>query len=129
MAIMNNFKTIALNLIQGVLLILYAVLGFLSRGFFGDFSGISDLTGQLTGMLSSLFTPSFVDSLVYIIPLVLVLMILTFIGYSLVAGILASITTNTEDFQQLLVKFTVGMFLEKLWFHQVLQLVKEKLLN
>ena len=97
-------KCIAGNLfilIQGALLILYAVLGFLSRGFFGDVSGISDLAGQLTGMLSSLFTPSFVDSLVYVIPLVLVLMILTFIGYSLVAGILASITTNTEDFQQL----------------------------
>ncbi len=97
-------KCIAGNLfilIQGALLILYAVLGFLSRGFFGDVSGISDLAGQLTSMLSSLFTPSFVDSLVYIIPLVLVLMILTFIGYSLVAGILASITTNTEDFQQL----------------------------
>ena len=28
-------------------------------------------------------------------------MLLTFIAYSLVAGILASITTNTEDFQQL----------------------------
>ena len=47
------------------------------------------------------FTPSFVSSLRYIIPLVLILMILTFIGYSLLAGILASMTTNTEDFQQL----------------------------
>ena len=28
-------------------------------------------------------------------------MILTFIGYSLLAGILASATTNTEDFQQM----------------------------
>ena len=28
-------------------------------------------------------------------------MILTFIGYALLAGILASMTTNTEDFQQL----------------------------
>ncbi len=97
-------KCIAGNLfilIQGVLLILYGALGFLSRGFFGNTSGVSDLVGQFMELLSSLFTPSFVDSLVYIIPLVLVLMILTFIGYSLVAGILASITTNTEDFQQL----------------------------
>lgn len=97
-------KCIAGNLfilIQGGLLILYAILGFVSRGLFGDAGGIGDLFGQLTTMLSGLFTPSFVDSLVYIIPLVLVLMILTFIGYSLVAGILASVTTNTEDFQQL----------------------------
>ena len=52
-------------------------------------------------MMNNLFTPSFIESLRYIIPLVLILMILTFIGYSLLAGILASMTTNTEDFQQL----------------------------
>lgn len=96
-------KCIAGNLfilIQGGLLILYAFLGFVSRSLFSDTTGLSDLTGQLTDILGSLFTPSFIDSLKYIIPLVLVLMILTFIGYSLVAGILASVTTNTEDFQQ-----------------------------
>lgn len=97
-------KCIAGNLfilIQGGLLILYAVLGLISRGFFGDSAGVGNIIGQLTGMLGGLFTPSFIDSLKYIIPLVLILMILTFIGYSLVAGILASVTTNTEDFQQL----------------------------
>ena len=96
-------KCIAGNLfilIQGGLLILYAFLGFVSRSLFSDTTGLSDLTGQLTDILGSLFTPSFIESLKYIIPLVLVLMILTFIGYSLVAGILASVTTNTEDFQQ-----------------------------
>ena len=41
------------------------------------------------------------QSLIYIIPLTLILMILTFIAYSLLAGILASMTTNIEDFQQL----------------------------
>lgn len=97
-------KCIAGNLfilIQGSLLVLYAILGFASRGFFGDGAGVGNMIGQLTSMLSGLFTPSFIDSLKYIIPLVLILMILTFIGYSLVAGILASVTTNTEDFQQL----------------------------
>ena len=96
-------KCIAGNLfilIQGGLFILYAFLGLVSRSFFSDTTGLGDLTGQLTTILGGLFTPSFIDSLKYIIPLVLVLMILTFIGYSLVAGILASVTTNTEDFQQ-----------------------------
>ena len=96
-------KCIAGNLfilIQGGLLILYAFLGLVSRSFFSDTTGLGDLTGQLTTILGGLFTPSFIDSLKYIIPLVLVLMILTFIGYSLVAGILASVTTNTEDLQQ-----------------------------
>ncbi len=96
-------KCIAGNLfilIQGGLLILYAFLGLISRSFFSDTVGFGDLTGQLTSLIGTVFTPSFIDSLKYIIPLVLVLMILTFIGYSLVAGILASVTTNTEDFQQ-----------------------------
>ena len=83
------------------MLFLYGALGFISRSFFGDVSGISDVFNQVTGMMNDLFTPSFVSSLKYIIPLVLILMILTFIGYSLLAGILASMTTNTEDFQQL----------------------------
>ena len=97
-------KCIAGNLfilIQGGLLFLYGFLGFISRSFFGDVSGIGDVFNQVTGMMNDLFTPSFVSSLKYIIPLVLILMILTFIGYSLLAGILASMTTNTEDFQQL----------------------------
>ena len=96
-------KCIAGNLfilIQGGLLILYAFLGLVSRSFFSDTTGLGALTGQLPTILGGLFTRSFIDSLKYIIPLVLVLMILTFIGYSLVAGILASVTTNTEDFQQ-----------------------------
>ena len=41
------------------------------------------------------------DKLIYIIPLALILIVLTFIAYSLLAGILASMTTNIEDFQQL----------------------------
>ena len=97
-------KCIAGNLfilIQGGLLLLFGILGFISRSFFGDVSGIGDVFNQVTGMMNNLFTPSFIESLRYIIPLVLILMILTFIGYSLLAGILASMTTNTEDFQQL----------------------------
>ena len=43
----------------------------------------------------------FGDKLIYILPLALILMLLTFLAYSLLAGILASMTTNTEDFQQL----------------------------
>lgn len=39
--------------------------------------------------------------LLYVIPFTLILMLLTFLAYSLLAGILASITTNAEDFNQL----------------------------
>jgi ABC-2 type transport system permease protein len=40
------------------------------------------------------------DKLLYILPLALILIILTFIAYSLVAGILASMTATIEDYQQ-----------------------------
>lgn len=67
-------------------------------------------SGSLTNIASSLnvseitdtITQSGVlDSLGTVIPVTLGLMILTFIAYSLLAGILASMTTNLEDFQQL----------------------------
>ena len=41
------------------------------------------------------------NKLGYIIPLILILIILSFLAYSLLAGILASMTTNMENFQQL----------------------------
>lgn len=87
-------------LLQGALLIGYVILGILVRSMIGG--GVSSgMVGEITSMLSGAFPAQFISSLSYIIPLVLILMIVTFIGYSLLAGILASMTTNTEDFQQL----------------------------
>jgi ABC-2 type transport system permease protein len=41
------------------------------------------------------------DKLVYIIPLAILLILLSFLAYSLLAGILASMTTSMEDYQQI----------------------------
>ncbi|MCM1370912.1 MAG: ABC transporter permease [Clostridium sp.] len=97
-------KVIAGNLfviIQGILLILYLVLGIFIRNKIG----VSDITGglgsEVTIMFESLMTSDIGSKLIYIIPLALVLILTTFLAYSLLAGILASMTTNTEDFQQL----------------------------
>lgn len=84
-------------LIQGLLLLIYLLIGLFIRGLFGDGGTIGNLISQL----NISFPSGFLTSLYYAIPLILILMILTFIGYSLVAGILASMTTNTEDFQQI----------------------------
>lgn len=93
-------KCIAGNLfvlIQASLLILYLILGFVLRGAISP-----DSVGIITEVANKFNIPvNFLSSLKYIIPLVLVLTILNFIGYSLLAGILASVTTNSEDFQQL----------------------------
>lgn len=95
-------KCIAGNLfvlIQGGLLIAYLVLGFIVRYMF-DGGASGGLVSEVMTMVKGAFPSQFISSLGYIIPLVLVLMLVTFIGYSLLAGILASMTTNTEDFQQ-----------------------------
>ena len=86
-------------LIQTGLLILYAVLAFLTRGIFTK--GTSSNLSSILDFIGPLFTSSFISSLKYLLPLMLVLIVLTFIAYSLLAAILASMTTNTEDFQQL----------------------------
>ena len=57
--------------------------------------------GSVGSMLKEALATSFIDKLIYIIPLTLILMLLTFLAYSLLAGILASMTTNVEDFQNL----------------------------
>ena len=51
-------------------------------------------------ILSLITETGFINQLIYIIPLTLLLMILSFIAYSLISGILASITVNQEDYQQ-----------------------------
>ena len=88
-------------LLQGGLLIAYVFVGFIIKNLLSSnhlFTGIDTVIG---GTVSKVFESIFASQLAYVIPLSLVLMILTFVAYSLLAGILASITTNTEDFQQL----------------------------
>ena len=108
-------KVVAGNLFifgQAFLLFIYGLLGLGIRlltqpdGDLLDVAVVRDTYQMLqeTGAL---------DRFVYIIPLTLILMALTLIAYSLLAGILASVTTNIEDFQQLqtpLVFLSLGGF-------------------
>ncbi len=88
-------------LLQGFLLFMYGALGFLARNLLGG-SDITNGVGDYVGSLLDLFLEGGLsDKLIFIIPLALILIVLTFIAYSLLAGILASMTTNIEDFQQL----------------------------
>lgn len=87
-------------LTQGILLIIYLGLGLLIRTTIGGGLIDSSSTTFITEMLNSIKDTGFLDKLSYIIPVSLILMLMTFIAYSLVAAILASMTTNIEDFQQ-----------------------------
>lgn len=95
-------KVIAGNLfviIQGILLVLYCIIGFVIRKLIPTPSG--GIETEIMNIINNISITNFVSKLIYIIPIVLFLMLLTFVAYSLVAGILASMTTNAEDFNQL----------------------------
>ena len=95
-------KILASNIfviVQGLLLVVYACLGLLiSTNMLS--SGLS-LPSEVTSILDSLVASGFMEKLVYVIPLTLILIVLSFLAYSVVAGILASMTVNMEDFSQL----------------------------
>ena len=52
-------------------------------------------------LLSAAVDSGFVAKIVHILPAILIMMLLSFLAYSLVAGILAAMTTNMEDFNQI----------------------------
>ena len=87
-------------LIQGIILLLDSAIGLLVRKLIGGSNLIAKAGFDVTDILKKALDTDLINQLIYIIPLMLISMILTFIAYSLVAGILASMTTNTEDFQQ-----------------------------
>lgn len=88
-------------LLQGFLLFVYAFIGIIIKNLIGG-SGLTGGVGSYVGSLwDTIVNSGMGDKLVYIIPLTLILMVLTFVAYSLLAGVLASMTINIEDFQQL----------------------------
>lgn len=97
-------KVLASNvfvLMQGALLLIYGGIGLLVKTLFGTSTSSSSLTNAFNDIWSSLGQMGIMDRLPEIIISALVLMILSFIAYSLIAGILASMTVNMEDFQQI----------------------------
>ena len=95
-------KVLASNLfviLQGILLILYCVIAYLvSLALGGASIGSMVDVGSIFDMLN---LSSIGSSLIIVIPIAIVMIILSFVAYALVAGILASMTVNIEDFNQL----------------------------
>lgn len=85
---------------QALMLVVYAIIGLVIHKFVGAAGSFTEITNAVSSTIQTITSSSIGDKLIYIIPLTLVLMLLTFIAYSLVAGVLASMTTTTEDFQQ-----------------------------
>ena len=95
-------KVLASNLfviLQGILLILYCVIAYLVSLALGG-SSIGSMV-DVESILDMLNLSSIGSSLIIVIPIAIVMIILSFVAYALVAGILASMTVNIEDFNQL----------------------------
>ena len=87
-------------IIQGILLMSYGAIGLLIKNKIG-LSSSSAITSVVSNLWDTLVSSGFVSNLYYIIPLTLILLLLSFLSYSLVSGILASMTVNMEDYQQI----------------------------
>ena len=103
-------KILASNLfviMQSIMLLMYSFIGVIIRKLTVKNSSIEGLVNNLSGDLDisnvtdMLKNSGIIERLNYIIPLLILLFILSFLAYSLLAGILASMTTNMENFQQL----------------------------
>lgn len=88
-------------LIQGALLIIFVLIGIAIRYFLCGGSLVGQLDSEITDVVNNLNLSGVTSTISYMLPIILVMLVLTFIAYSLLGGILASMTTNLEDYQQL----------------------------
>ena len=92
-------KVIASNLfiiIQGLLLVLYSAVGILIST-----KGQLSIDPNVDSLLTATVESGFLDKIITLLPAILIMMLLSFLAYSLIAGILAAMTTNMEDFNQI----------------------------
>ena len=88
-------------LIQSILFILYFGVGILVRKITTGVSLSEGLGESATKLINSFVESGFLSNIVKCLPLVIVMILLSVLAYSLLAGILASMTTSQEDYQQL----------------------------
>ena len=93
-------------IIQSILLALYGLLGGGIRMLTGAGSIISEsATSGANGVVNEITNvvqnSGILDKLSYVIPITIVLVLLSFFAYSFLAAVLASMSTNLEDYQQI----------------------------
>ena len=98
------FASTAFVVIQGLLIILYGGIALIIRNMIGGV-GLGTVSGEVTSGLNEILQmvkdTGVFSLLLEGLPVILILFILSFIAYAIVAGVLASMTTSIEDFQQL----------------------------
>lgn len=86
-------------LMQGLLLVLYALIGLLIRFVFGSGSLVD--SNNVLRTIDIVRDSGVIDLVLRALPVMLLLFIFSFLAYAVLSGVLASMTTSIEDFQQL----------------------------
>lgn len=97
-------KMITANLyaiVQALLFVVYFIIGLFIRTQVSGVGITESFGDNMSGMIKTFIESGMLSDLISAIPWVIIMLILSFIAYSLLAGILASMTTNQEDFSQL----------------------------
>ena len=103
-------KILASNIfviLQAILFFIYGAIGLLIHARVSESGTTDTIFASLHQMWDSLQSSGMVSTIMSVIPFTIILMILSFIAYSLLAGILASMTSSMEDFQQIQVPITI----------------------
>lgn len=88
-------------IVQSLLFVLYIVIGLFLRTQITGSTLINSFGDNISGLLTTFIESGMLTDILKSIPWIIILLLLSFIAYSLLAGILASMTTSQEDYQQL----------------------------
>lgn len=86
---------------QGLLFMVYGIIGMIVRTKLTNQSLINSFGVDVSQMVNTFIQSDVFTNLLLSIPVVIIILLLSFLAYSLVAGILASMTTSIEDYQQI----------------------------
>ena len=93
----------AFVLIQSLLILVYGVIAILIRQALGGNDAIMslDAVSKAGNILETVKSSGVIEVLLQGLPWILLLLVVSFLAYAILAGVLASVTTSNEDFQQL----------------------------
>lgn len=88
-------------LVQAGILIFDVLIALLIRKLLGSTGVSGDVSGFIGSTLDMVKNTGVLELLVQGLPIIVILFLFSFLAYAIIAGVLASMTTNIEDYQQL----------------------------
>lgn len=92
-------------LIQALLVFVYAIIALFSRSLIGSIIGSGAVSTDVSIFIKETYdlikASGVIELLIQGLPFIILLFVLNILAYAILAGVLASMTTNIEDYQQL----------------------------